>query len=270
MKGASHLKAEVLQVTPQVAQDWLKEKAANRSISHRRILHYTRHMRAGEWRIAQPILIDEHGVVFDGQHRLRAVIDFGKPVDFLVVKGYPCKDTFGVVDDTRARSLRDWLQLRRIENASELASLLRLVWNDENGQAPANNVGIPGFSPQHGLELLDLYPELHDCVKAPGVHSNGLLPRALSAFLFWKFWHVDKALAKTFFVDLIMAGDENLSDMDPILQLHSILRRSKEQKSHLGSRYKAAITVKAWNAVRVGKKSAKLKMMDGEAFPVII
>ncbi len=266
MKGATNLKAEVLTVTPQVARDWLAERTANRRVSEKRVQHYAKRMAMGEWKIAQPILIDESGFVFDGQHRLKSVIQNGKPIEFLVIKGYPSEETFGVVDDTRPRNLRDWLHLLHEENADELAPLLRLVFLYERGVSPTGSTPL-GFTPQVGVDLLEKYPELRDCVKAPGVTSNGLIPRSLSAFLFWRFWRIDKALAKSFFVDLIMAEQEQ-SEGDPIVQLHAILRRNRESKGHgLKMKYIAAITVKSWNAVRTGRTNVKIKMQDGELFP---
>ena len=258
-----------MQVTPQVAKQWLMGVHPNRKISRARVRHYAKRMSAGEWAIAQPILIDEMGNVFDGQHRLKGVIEHDGPIDFLVIKGFPHEATFGAVDDIKPRALKDWLHIRHEENPEELAPLLRLVFLDQSHLPPQSNTPA-GFSPPIALALLEKHPELRDCVKAPGVYGNRLLPRTLSAFLFWKFSLVDPTLANTFFVDLVVCEFE-AGDRDPMLKLYSLLRRNREQReTRYGIRYLAAVTIKTWNAVRTGSEVGHLAMKEGERYPKVV
>jgi hypothetical protein len=269
VRGAKHLDACVRTVTPQLAREWMKNRTRNRSLSATRIKHYAMRMRNGEWKLSQPIMFNDRQQVFDGQHRLKAVIEANVPVEFLCISGYPSEETFGVVDDVRARKLRDWLHLAGEENPEEVAALLRYVALFKRGMHPSSK-GIAGFSAQEGMALLEEHPELRECVRGPGVTANRLVPKSLSAFLYWRFSNIDKSLALTFFPDLIMAQTNNEGPNDPLLRLHAILRRNREAKSNLPAIYIAAVTIKAWNALRTGSKITQLKYAETEKFPEIV
>lgn len=73
-----------IRVTPEMANEWLDSQAANRNPSQTVISRYARAMHDGLW-IADPrmpLSFNEDGKLVDGQHRLYAVIEYGKPVEF--------------------------------------------------------------------------------------------------------------------------------------------------------------------------------------------
>lgn len=76
-------------VTPMQAQAWLNQFSIenNRNLIPRRVQSYLSLMKEGKWQVAQPIIFDENGLLIDGQHRLAAVVKFGRPVKFLVATG---------------------------------------------------------------------------------------------------------------------------------------------------------------------------------------
>ena len=72
-------------VTPQKAQEWLKHNDANRPLNQERINEYLKMMKDGDWKEShQGIAIGKGGKVIDGQHRLHALIRYGKPLAFWV------------------------------------------------------------------------------------------------------------------------------------------------------------------------------------------
>lgn len=74
-------------MTPALAAYWLARRnpvvAAARPLDHSLLLRLTRHLRAGTWRPwserDQPVVV-RRGELWDGQHRLTAVISTGIPI----------------------------------------------------------------------------------------------------------------------------------------------------------------------------------------------
>lgn len=75
----------------------------NRSVSKRYVGRYAREMENGTWIEDTEIKIDETGMLLDGQHRLRAVIESNTKQRFMVTRGWPQK-TIQTLDAGRCRS----------------------------------------------------------------------------------------------------------------------------------------------------------------------
>lgn len=81
------IKAEVKQVTPAMAEKWLKKNhPKNRKVSWNRVTSFANDMRDGKWELThQGVCFDKEGFLIDGQHRLYAVIEAKTSVDMFVV-----------------------------------------------------------------------------------------------------------------------------------------------------------------------------------------
>ena len=103
-------------VTPAKAAEWLASMGRNRNVKEPSVAMYANDMVNGNWKISpQGIAFDEAGTLFDGQHRLRAVVRAGLAVPMLVLRGFPVEQgkmkTMDVVDCGVLRSLPDRLKL---------------------------------------------------------------------------------------------------------------------------------------------------------------
>lgn len=79
---------KIIEVTPDMAREWLKHNPNNRSINHKLVSAYSQQMFTNNWDITgQAISFDINGNLIDGQHRLSAVIMANKPVRMLVATG---------------------------------------------------------------------------------------------------------------------------------------------------------------------------------------
>ncbi len=100
------MKTKVMQVTPDQARAWLaRNHESNRKIEQDRVDSYADDMRQGRWTLThQGIAFDKRERLIDGQHRLAAVVAFGKSVPMLV-----CWNDEATLDDpidrARPRSL---------------------------------------------------------------------------------------------------------------------------------------------------------------------
>lgn len=76
---------EVKTITPAMASEMLNKNNGNRNISQAKVQYYARIMREGSWKLThQGIAISTTGNIIDGQHRLVAIVQYGKPIDFIV------------------------------------------------------------------------------------------------------------------------------------------------------------------------------------------
>lgn len=71
------------------AKEYLSTMGTNRPINDRRVNDYVKRMEVGDWQLGQPITFDEDDNLIDGQHRLEAVVKYGKPIKFCVLRGLP-------------------------------------------------------------------------------------------------------------------------------------------------------------------------------------
>lgn len=101
------IKAEIINISPDMASRLLANNPSNRNVSQERVCQYATDMLVGEWNVTgQGISICEDGHLLDGQHRLYAIIKSGVTVPMLVTTGLPA---CGEYDAGRPRSLRDRL-----------------------------------------------------------------------------------------------------------------------------------------------------------------
>lgn len=104
-------------ITPEIAREYLSSQGANRDINDKRISDYALRMSRGEWKIGQPLILDENDCLIDGQHRLMAVIKYKKPVEFAVIRGVP-NDSKTVLDIGQQRSVIQIAKLSGINKPS--------------------------------------------------------------------------------------------------------------------------------------------------------
>jgi hypothetical protein len=108
--------ARIEQINKPIAEKYLATMVLNRSPKELTIAAYANDMANGKWLLSpQGIAFNEEGQLFDGQHRLKAIIRSGVDVEILVLRGFPDKQesmkTMDVLDAGVGRSLADRLKL---------------------------------------------------------------------------------------------------------------------------------------------------------------
>lgn len=151
------MKLQVVRVTPEIAERWLKNNGKNRNLSSIHAKRLAAVMAAGKWSLnGQTISFDDQGRLLDGQHRLTAVIISGVPIDMAVATE---------VVDERAFQTYDAIQLKRganqiarmmspIKNATKVAAGARIVMAWEAASTYYEFINY--FS---GSRLVDPFPE---------------------------------------------------------------------------------------------------------------
>lgn len=82
------LEGKTVLITPEMAEEFLKHNTRNRNIRLPYVEELATYMRQGKWDVThQGIGFYEDGTLFDGQHRLHAIIKAGVPVKMMVTYG---------------------------------------------------------------------------------------------------------------------------------------------------------------------------------------
>jgi hypothetical protein len=123
------MRVEVVQVTPQMARDWLYRSAdqRQRSLSTQRVDRIAHDIITGQWKMThQPVALDTEGIVIDGQHRLAAVGKAKTAVQMLVAYDAD-PNTFDVIDTGAARTPADTLRIAGYANSAHVAASARML-----------------------------------------------------------------------------------------------------------------------------------------------
>ena len=117
-------------VTPKIAEEWLETNSdSQRNVNANIVRQYEAQMRKGLWKgdNGESVKFSKKGLI-DGQHRLHAVIKFGKPVMLMIMRGLNDEDMIKTMDLGKKRSLGDILKIHGVEtipgmNENVLASV---------------------------------------------------------------------------------------------------------------------------------------------------
>lgn len=111
---ATKIEAIIMDIDPVIATKLLKGNINNRSYTGRYVKGYVKDMREGNWKEnGEGIIIDNKGVVKDGQHRLSAIIEANVTLKMPVIYGVN-PDVMDTIDTGKNRSLKDTLEIAGI------------------------------------------------------------------------------------------------------------------------------------------------------------
>lgn len=126
-RGKGGVFSEATTLTPGLAGILLERNPDNRNIRQTKVLQYEADMRTGRWAFnGEPVIISKEGLINDGQHRLRALIEANVTIPMLFVFGVE-REARLTVDQGGARSAGDFLGMEGVENSAVAASIGRLV-----------------------------------------------------------------------------------------------------------------------------------------------
>lgn len=206
---------EVVNVTPELAAHYLNNNPNNRPITKVRVRSFAAMMDAGQWLVnGETIVISATGRLLDGQHRLAAVIEYGKPVPMLVAQGAD-DASFATIDIGAKRSGGNILQMANVPNASQTAGGAGILYKVFHLDSFHATVPAPYI-----LEIIRRYPQFSEW--SPKARACGKIfpPSALIAACVY----LDAIAQAPELADQLVAGlrtGENLSRGDPILALRN-------------------------------------------------
>lgn len=256
-------------ISPEQAAKWIAiDSSHNRPIARGVVKQYAEDMVNDRWKLnGETIKISVTGRVLDGQHRLRACIKAEVPFVSSVVFGLS-DDVFDTVDRGYTRSAAQLFAIAGEKNASLVSGSLRILYALQSGAG----LSISGVSVGKLRELLTEYPTVRHW--ATYLHSRRTLSKLMNpstaVALAVLFGLRDTELTEAFFEALNSGGDA----MQPVAKLRQKLLTDRlNAKRSLGRDEQAALTIKAWNAVRDKKEINQLRWRQGgesaETMPLI-
>lgn len=258
---------EVVEITPDMARDWLGFNTHNRPLRARVVAAYADDMRNGDWQWnGESVKFGEDGVLLDGQHRLAAIADADVTVRMLVVRGLP-NYTQDTVDGGVKRKFSDVLLLRGERLAVGLAALIRRVaiW-ESTGMVAARANHAPTNAQM--LQVLEKYPWLRELnASASLIATRCALPASIIGFCMWRFSSLPDAEEDITFFFQRLGDFQGLAKGDAIYELRKAAENSRSVRGQRSEVFLAAITIKAWNAYRAGKPVGMLVFKSGGARP---
>jgi hypothetical protein len=134
------MNSQVVLVTPEMAREMLDNRnaAGIHRLSKERVRRYEAEILAGEWAVThQSIALDgpdwETSRLIDGQHRLFAIINTGRPVELYVTFNAPAS-SYGKIDQNLVRTAAQTASLELLAHgietdapASRLAGMARVI-----------------------------------------------------------------------------------------------------------------------------------------------
>ena len=217
-------------ITPETAREWLESNFNNRPVREMTIRKYVEAMKAGQWEgNGETIKFSTRGVLLDGQHRLRAVVQSGVTIESHVIFDLQPK-VFDTIDPGAARSISDLLALQGEANNLVLGPALRLQYvQDELGSVREMSGKLARVVTNRDmLETLDRHPNLVHSISFIG--GLGTIKKYLSvpvaAYCHYVFTRIQPHHADAFFIKLARSTD--LDGESPIMALRQRLEGMSE------------------------------------------
>lgn len=249
MKKSEHVKTEFMLVTPEMAESWL-DKNLDKNRKFRELLESKYHsaMQRGRWneRSGETIKFDDGGNLIDGQHRLSALMRYGKPLWFSV--SYNCaQDAFKNLDTGATRKGPDVLSidLEDGKNLNILSSVLTLIHRSVTGFNQAT------FSPTNDMiiELAREHPDVQESIAFVLQHRapKGFVSPSMMAFMHYQITRKHNRQIADNYVLAILDGEPCKNDQ-PLKMMRRRLIDNLCSQHKMKRLTVLALLVKSWNA----------------------
>lgn len=257
--------AGIITITPEDAAVILDNAAGFnfRTLRAHHARQLAQEMRAGNWRVnGEAIKFDEHGVLIDGQHRLKACVLAGVPLVTWAIHGVP-RDVD--MDMGVRRATHDLLTARGEKDSRTLGSSLAALLMIESGVA---SIGKGSVSYSHQvLACLERHPGVREFVCRR--HGFDVFDRpTMFPALWYCFASSDPDKAEVFMLQL--KDGVNVQQGSAVLLLRNLLLKMRSCKRKLDQQNSLATVIKAWNLYLRGRVVRSLAWQTNEPFPRII
>lgn len=202
------MKAEILNVTPAMAADWLKSNTDNRPLRRAVVHGFKLSLQRGEYQPThQGIAFAEDGTLLDGQHRLTAIAELREGSFPMLVTTGVSRDAFKVMDIGVKRTAAD--SLKEDRRLVEVARLIAIICDTKRGTV----------TPTMLIPILDAIQAPHEQLMAfapRNIRTWSAAPVRLAA-LASAFGGVDFDYVKAVYRSLVMMDFEAMPPVARVL-----------------------------------------------------
>lgn len=274
-KGPSEMYTVQMTIAPDQAQQWLDAMPVQRRMRGSRVEQLRRLIAEGRWRVLpHGLVFDKDGHIIDGQHRLTAIVQAGKPVPIRCTFNAE-SDMFNDIGDAESgKSIDDMLKREGVlpGMAMIMAAGVRMLFRNERGMSPLSTSLFPS-----NAEAREVFLRNPDLIVATEMAMRCRFAPARSNLVYplFKGLAADRVVTGLF-VDQLATG-EGLRSGDPALLLrnswiqdrqHKLKREVADQLVMVFTALRDAIRGKkrsTWRSVEFGKG----KIPSLEAAPLV-
>lgn len=263
------------QITPDMAADMLDANTNNRKVKLGNLNKIGEDMVAGRWVFnGDAIRIDDSGTILDGQHRLMQVEATGVTIDALIVSNLP-SSVRATIDTNAIRSAGDELQMRGHLNANGLAAVAAALIRREtfglraalDPQSISTTHRVP-ISTGRIIALIDSDPTVKQLATSSSTHQYKAITRTMGSILYHEFSQLQGGITDADYFFARLRDGAQLPADSPILKLRVTLDGLYNNRRHrISPSHTAALTIKSWNAYRLGHSLRGLSYRQGGASP---
>lgn len=236
--------AEVVTITPKMAEDMIAKNVKNRNVSHNLVDAYARDMRNGSWQFTgEALKLSLDGNLIDGQHRLLACIKAEVPFKTLVIYDLN-PDVQEVIDTGRGRTVADTLHIAGFTQAARTAAACRFLLFIKRGLSKQK------VSASEMLNIFRTHPNIHESVVSTS-RAFGPSQGLLSAIHYIGAHLLDKKTFADEFIAVFITG--NSYDNCAAQAWRERLIRLKAARSPIMHASMFYGTIHAWNLFVKGK-----------------
>jgi len=146
-------------ITPQKAKELLANNPMNRKVKTPNLMFLINQIEDGEFEyIGESIKIDVNGAIIDGQHRLLACVQTGKPIDVELIEDLPTS-VFKKIDTGAKRTPNDTFYIEGIPNYTSMTAIVKKLVYFSIGKLRSNTT-----VPLTNKKMLEIYNANSDVI----------------------------------------------------------------------------------------------------------
>jgi hypothetical protein len=260
----------VVNVTPEVAKQWLAKNLNNRKVRPNQVNKLTRDILNGKWTVnGETVKFDTNDRLIDGQHRLLAIIAADTPAETIVISGL-APEVAITLDQQSKRTMADHLDSIGEQSTHTLSGALRVLRGIKEGTITHKEESTISEIANTFKEFPDIKGSIH-YVSVNRQLSNIIQP-SITGALHCIFNRVNSVKCEEFFTALKNGIGLDKNDSRYILRERLVANRMNNNNRLLKNAI-IALTVKAWNAYYDGTPIGHLRWTrigtQREEFPKI-
>jgi hypothetical protein len=295
MKTKNEIKFTIETVTPEMAKCYLESNFSHqRSLGINHVNHLAQQMANDQWQMnGEPIIFDRINCLIDGQHRMHAIIKYGKPVQMAVIRGVDA-ESFMTINRGRTRTGGDLFAINGTPNSKRIAAVTanvinyrramktRSAWMEKDKSDKSKKFYAGSLNSNiraSGADLIEEYNRHKDAyvsaMKCGNLKSRMLsqsIVATVAAIAIIEAGHKENEVM--FFWESFASGKgengSSLDSKDPIFILREKCIANGFSRAKLPSNTLIMLAIKAWNAFSSGKPLSVLRVIDGEPCPAIL
>lgn len=254
---------EIRYITPEEASEWLSDQwKEQRNIRPAHVEHLLRDMRAGDYRLSPDAILRIKGKLANGQHRLTAVVQFGKPVNFLVMESND-NELYKVIDAGIKRSVSDVFIGNEYSSSTPAIARLILAYEAKTVSKAqlVSRTNLIAYCNENMKSLTEAAAFAYNLY-----NKSHMLPISIGGAMYSIASNLDLVEQVKPFLRIVYGeGDSKNAGGD----LRQRLIKDKGAKAKLPASYVFAIALKAFNGFLGGRRAQPLKWQKDEEFPTV-